>query len=201
MIATNPEGLTSHFWDKLAHGIYFLKADSPRRAWPVINEACETAATEITHDPGSFILGLLTTLSPPNMMPCPALRVSLLKFLTGLASVCLGAIHPLAVLARELRWRSAVQDWVPASALSCAVDSFETALGPKHDLTLTAQLRRIAFLRRTREYDQALRLGQATMAATTALHGPFSLEARRVARKLKHVYMGHPHYGRYGQDL
>ncbi|KAH9993140.1 Clr5 domain-containing protein [Xylariaceae sp. FL0662B] len=181
-------GSKSPFWDKLGLGVYFFKVYSPRQAWPAINTACEIAATEIKLGAGMFIIGLLTTLSPVNTALCSSLRTSILGYITHLADCSLGKDHPLTILARELRTQGA-QYQVSDSALSCLLDGLTMALGPTHHLTLTAQLRRIAFLRRSHEYERALKLGRATLDVTTASYGPTSLYTRRGARQLEHVYM------------
>ncbi|KAI1852807.1 hypothetical protein JX266_002348 [Neoarthrinium moseri] len=178
----------STFWSNITHGIYFLKVDSPHLAWPVINTACQAATKEIADSTGLFILGLVTTLAPVNMALCQDLRLSLLKYMVELAESSLGARHPLSILARELQ-RLDEQDWVSDCALSCTIDSFKKALGPGHDLTFAAQLRRIATLRRLGHYEQALTFGHTALAAAKASHGDSSLQARRITRYLAHVHM------------
>jgi len=180
--------LDSPFWDNLGHGLCFFKVGSNDRAWSAIQKACETVESEIKSGNALFILGLLTTLSPVNTALCLEVRASLLVHIAELASLCLGRYHPLAVLAGELK-RQDIEHWVSEAALSCALDTFTKSLGSIHDLTFTAQLRHIAFLRRSHEHERALQVAQATITMATALRGPEALQTRRAARHLEHIYM------------
>ncbi|KAI1630862.1 Clr5 domain-containing protein [Biscogniauxia mediterranea] len=180
--------LDSPFWDNLGCGIYFLKVGSPDRAWPVIQKACDTASVEIKSNAGAYILGVFTVLSPANTAICPALRNSLLRFLYQLAETFLSNNHPLAALARELRVQNG-DLWITETALACLIDGISSAFGPAHQLSLTAQLRRVAFLRRSHKYDSALQHARTTLNTANSSYGPTSLQARRVARHIEHILM------------
>ncbi|KAI5927179.1 Clr5 domain-containing protein [Camillea tinctor] len=180
--------LDSPFWNHLGYGIYYLKVGSADRAWPVIQKACDTAAGEIKSNAGAYILGLFTILSPSNTAIYPALRNSLLGFLYQLAEASLGGNHPLAMLARELRIQNG-DLWVTETALACLIDGISSAFGPAHQLSLTAQMRRVAFLRRSQKYDSALQHARTTLNIANSSYGPTSLQARRVARQIEHILM------------
>ncbi|KAI0595420.1 Clr5 domain-containing protein [Biscogniauxia sp. FL1348] len=181
-------GLDSPFWDNLGYGIYFLKIGSADRAWPLIQKACDTASVEIKSNAGAYILGVFTVLSPTNTAICPALRNSLLGFLYQLAETFLSTNHPLATLARELRIQNG-DLWVTETALACLIDGISSAFGPAHQLSLTAQMRRVAFLRRSHKYDSALQHARTTLNTANSSYGPTSLQARRVARHIEHILM------------
>lgn len=177
----------SQCWYNIGQGLYLVKVDS-HRAMPAIDKACMLAVNEIRDSTATFMLELLTTLSPANTGRVPSLRLGLLDYFANLARLACGKDHPLSVVARELRTHTHPLSFFE-NVFSCLLEVLEETFGPEHDVVSTLQCRFTAFLRRSRKYDQARQVGKYAFVRAVELHGLGSLQARLAARQLKHIHV------------
>lgn len=80
------------------------------------------------------------------------------------------------------------KDW-SLVALQCIVDRLCAILEPTNQLRLHSQKRLIALLRRSRDYEKALDVCNQALEDIRGALGPSSLEERKLARMLEHIYM------------
>lgn len=157
---------TTVFWANIKSAIYFLKKQSPKLAWPLLNEACVLAGDILSEAPVLFLNGLLTVLSPVNTRVCPMVRSTLLKYLGKMAGIKLKSKqHPLAILCRELSEDTECGN-ASEMALNLTLNMFSERLGRDHSATFAVNRSLISFLRRAKQYDAAKELSEDLIQVT-----------------------------------
>lgn len=136
----------------------------------------------------SILIKLLSTLSPVNTTTCSYVRDGMLQYLSQLAQEVLPRDHPIALVINKLRYDDGDKD-VFLRALTFISERLRSTLGPIHELTQLATKRLCALLRRSKDYDEALRVANDSIRAIRALLGPNSLHERFMSRHIEHVYM------------
>lgn len=206
--STNGRRMLPNFWTELKHGIYLLKVQSPRLAWPAINKACDIApralrsADDFSAD---FLLELFSTLSPVNTRICPRLRTTILQYFGGLARMKLPSTHPVAVICHELQKDTGHHREVSEQALVCLRDASSVVSEQVEDseIEFRSECSLITLRRRASELDAASERAQALVHRTrsqppvpTAIGGADTLkghrrltQARSASAQLAHVYM------------
>lgn len=175
------------FWEDVACGIYAFKVLDPRRGHRIL-ENCSAAAC------GAFPGGLpvllietFSTLSPVNTATCPSNVQRLIQRLSCLASEQLTSQHPICLVLQHLDENYNKE--IALRALQYVTDRLGQILGPVHELSLLAQRRLIAFLRRSGDLRQASQVCLSAMKSTRTAFGRESPQERQISRQLEHIYM------------
>ena len=179
-------GPQAQFWNELKHGIYFLKISCSERAFPALQNAGQQASGAFKDSPVSFILEILSTLSPVNTALCAPLRFSLLNMLHILARESFRDAHPVTQLCSYLRKDQGSQE-VSERALAFMTDLLVSIHGISCEMSLKAELALIEMLRRSKQHERAASRARRLLSISITSFGAQSLSARRVARKLEHI--------------
>lgn len=181
-----PENTASDsFWMDINYSIYLLKVGTTRRAWPLLNRACDTALqSEFTDLPS--LCDLLIILSPVNMRVCPEVRKVLLHYLHQISHMKYGPNHPSTVLLLHLVGYDMDNEFVER-IMSYLQDILCKHWGAFHPISEKARIASVKLLRRGRHYDKAHLAAIALVADMQYGFGKTSTRARRAARQLEHV--------------
>ncbi|KAK8063341.1 hypothetical protein PG996_007993 [Apiospora saccharicola] len=185
------------FWEDTYLGIYWMKVaahsqrgsrESRNRGFQILKKSTAGAFNVICHTTSSILLELLSTLAPVNTAASPYVRQGLLAFLHELAREQLSKCHPITLVLENLRSDNSDND-VTIRALGFIVERLHAMLGPLHELSIYGTNRLCETLRRSGDYDAALRVAQGAISAMRAILGPGSLQERYLLRQIEHVYM------------
>ncbi|KAJ6139937.1 hypothetical protein N7471_006423 [Penicillium samsonianum] len=185
------------FWKDTDLAIYFMKiskgeqrgaSHSKTRGLQLLKNTTTKRSNTIDEGTASILIELLSTLSPLNTATCSYVREGMLQHLSQVAREKLPRDHPIALVINKLRDDEGDED-VSLRALTFIAERLRATLGPTHELTELATKRLCALLRRSKRYDEALRVANDGVCAIRALLGPGSLQERSLSRQLEHVYM------------
>lgn len=200
------------FWQDTDTAIYFLKvsegtqrgsAQSQRRGFRLLQRSTVDASTTLTRDGiATFLIELLSTLSPINTTVCPYVRMGLLRYLNALSREQLPRGHPIVLILNMLHQHSSSPSdtgetaLVYTRALTFLAERLRLMLGPDHALTKLATKRLCALLRRSGDYSEALRIAtEGVRALRATFPGPErSLQERLLLRQMEHVHMDRGHW-------
>ena len=177
------------FWGNLGYGIHLLKVSSSvDRAFSAISQACEVAPAALTTDTFTFVVGLLTTLSPVNNITRPGLRASLLRYLGQLSKHKLGPDNPLHLICNEL-----LHDGT-GRAFSEAVLSFMLAhqtstVGDRHSSVLRLRTALVASKLRDGDYSSAFESGSDLISTCKAQCDPGSMSENFAVGELEQALL------------
>ncbi|KAK5994162.1 FAD-dependent monooxygenase prx3 [Cladobotryum mycophilum] len=184
-----PKVLKPQFWKDVANSIYFFKvSDLPKARRLLQDTAASNSSHLFTQGVTTMLIEILSTLSSLNTAANPDVRKTLLRYLNLLAAKQLPRENPIAFILRSLHEGMDSADW-SLQALTFIVDRLCTTLEPPNELRLLAQHRLIALLRRGGHSDQALRACKAALGDIRSVLGPGSLQERKTARHLEHIYI------------
>ena len=147
-------------WSDVKTGIYLLKKQSPKLAWPLLNKA-SVLAGEIFSDTHFLLLNhVLTVLSPVNTRVYPQVRTTMLKYLAEMAAIKLKSRrHPLVLILQELVWDNDLGE-ASEVALRFILSLFTQSLGPGNPATFAVHRSLVSLLRRDKRLDAAKREGE-----------------------------------------
>lgn len=184
-----PVLLRPRFWKDCSNSIYFFKiADLPKARKLLQHTAAVHSEDIFTEGAATVLIEILSTLSPVNTAANPDVRKTLLLYLHSLAVKQLPRASPILVVLSRLHEGMDSKDW-SLVALEYIVDRLCAILEPTNQLRLHSQKRLIALLRRSRDYKKALTVCNQAMEDIRGALGPGSLEERKLARMLEHIYI------------
>ncbi|KAH7310805.1 hypothetical protein B0I35DRAFT_453128 [Stachybotrys elegans] len=185
------------FWRDTDLAIYLMKVDtgtqrgaseSQMRAFSLLKHSTRGATNVMSEGTATFLIELLSTLSPLNTRTCSYVRKGLLIYFTELAREQLVPGHPVRLVLEKLKTDNDSKD-VTIQALSFIVDRLQINLGPLHDLSMLGTVRLSAVLRRNGDYSEAIKVVSERLRAIRSILGPGSYQERKLARQLEHIYM------------
>ena len=196
LVRNNPTGPSNelrlvnanYFWDQLSYGIYLFKVSSNELAWNALRNACDGAGTAIQWEDARGIGKLLTTLSPVNTAVCPEIRQKLLEFIRGMAKYKLGSSHPFTIICQQLSHDQKPRE-VAERVLRFMLDLLICREGSNSDTTIQIQRMLIKSMRRSKDYDGALRLAKELTSMSSQCWGNGHLETHRARREVEHILM------------
>ena len=106
------------FWTDVKSAIYYLKKDTARLAWPLLNNACRTPIAHLVSVPITFLRELFSTLSPVNTNMHAPVRVTLLRYLRRMCHLHLGQVHPITLILTQLELDSGTR-YASETCLQC----------------------------------------------------------------------------------
>lgn len=184
-----PVLLLPRLWKDCSDSIYFFKVSDLRKARRLLEKATVAHSADVfSRGSSTALIEILSTLSPVNTASNPDVRKTLLLYLHSLALRQLSRESPILIVLSCLHEGMDTTDW-SVRALTCIVDRLCANLDPTNPVRLLSQKRLIALLRRSRDYDGALRECNRALADIRTTLGPGSLQERRMSRLLEHIYM------------
>ncbi|QGI66546.1 hypothetical protein CEK26_010505 [Fusarium fujikuroi] len=152
-----PVLLLPRLWKDCSDSIYFFKVSDLRKARRLLEKATVAHSADVfSRGSSTALIEILSTLSPVNTASNPDVRKTLLLYLHSLALRQLSRESPILIVLSCLHEGMDTTDW-SVRALTCIVDRLCANLDPTNPVRLLSQKRLIALLRRSRDYDGALR--------------------------------------------
>ncbi|QGI86803.1 hypothetical protein CEK25_013532 [Fusarium fujikuroi] len=185
------------FWQDTDLAIYLMKvakgdargsSQSQTRGFRLLKNSTAGSPAIFHEGTATIIIELLSTLSPVNTTTCPFVRDAVLTYINELARTQLHPQHPISLVIATLGKDKGDKN-ISLRALTSVVDRLRATLGPAHELTQLATSRLCALLRRSDDYDEALRIANDGVRALRSLLGPNSLQERKLLRHVEHVYI------------
>ncbi|EGR47332.1 uncharacterized protein TRIREDRAFT_122724 [Trichoderma reesei QM6a] len=184
-----PQVLQPRFWKDCSNSIYFFKISDFPKARMLLQQSTAMNSDDIfLKGSVTALIEILSVLSPINTVTNPDVRKTMLRYLHALALQQLPRQSPIMVVLSRLHEGMDSTDW-SMTALTCIVDRLCASLAPSNEVRLLAQRRLIALLRRNKDYDGALRVCTKALDDIRKASGPMSLQERKTARLLEHIYM------------
>ncbi|KAL7928816.1 hypothetical protein V8C35DRAFT_332512 [Trichoderma chlorosporum] len=177
------------FWKDVANSIYFFRVSDFEKARKLLQDTVTANSDDLfTQAPTTVLIEILSTLSPINTAANPDVRKAILQYLNFLVAQQLPQVNPIAFVLRTLHEGMDSKDW-SLQALTFIADRLCAILEPNNELRLLAQHRLIALMRRGGDYDQALNVCKVALNDIRKTTGPGSLQERKMARQLEHIYI------------
>jgi hypothetical protein len=184
--------ISEPFWMDVGYSIYLFKVGSTERAWPLLDQACQTAITSEFAD-AAGLCDMLTLLSPVNTHMCSGVRKLLYAYLSQLSEKRYGREHPIAVFVRHLGTHNSTGDLFER-AMSYLQGVLITQWGNFHPISTKSYIAAVRMFRRNHQYEKAYRMTSTFLVDMQIQFGNFSIQARKAARELEHVLIAKEDY-------
>jgi hypothetical protein len=174
-------------WYKFYLAVVMLKRNESIVGWRLAEEGCKITKSVLEHPSRSFFPNLYNHFGSHKWDEFESLRLHILRYLTDVSVLLLGANHPLTRILGHLAIEGFLKV-VSGPALKVMLDVYEQALGSMHPDVIQTERGLCKVLRRQNEFCAATDRVKAMLKHSQQANGRYHTNTRRCIRRLGHLY-------------
>jgi len=174
-------------WYKFYLAVVMLKRKETTMGWKLVNEGCEMTRGVLEHPSRNFFTNLYNHFGSRKWDEFEGLRLHILRFLWKMATLTLGANHPLALVLRHLAVEGGLRD-LSGPALRVILCIYKQALGRMHPDVIQTERGLCKVFRRQNEFETAKEGVNSMLRHSAQMYGGYDPQTRRCMRRLGHLY-------------